>query len=84
MAAALQASLKAAAVGGIFMVWAKITIEAFKFSWHIISIEDETLEPVVKQRAICEECSGYFWDDGRELKYGMFLCESCSDHRDDN
>ena len=33
----VQASLKAAAVGGIFMMWANSTIEAFKFSWHIIS-----------------------------------------------
>ena len=34
---ALQASLKAAAVGGIFMLWTNITIETFKLSWHIIS-----------------------------------------------
>ena len=34
---AIQASLKAAAVGGIFILWVNITIEAFKLSWHIIS-----------------------------------------------
>ena len=33
----VQASLKAAAVSGIFMIWANFTIEAFKFFWHIIS-----------------------------------------------
>ena len=30
-------ALKAAAVGGIFMIWYNFTIEALKFSWHIIS-----------------------------------------------
>ena len=40
--------LKAAAVGGIFMAWFNFTIEAFKFSWHIITTtpEKETYMPV--------------------------------------
>ena len=63
----LQASIKVAAVSGIFMVWTNFTIEAFKFAWHIISTsqEDVTWEPIVKQRVTCEECHGYFLDDGR-------------------
>ena len=53
---ALQASLKAAAVGGIFMLWANFTIEAFKLSWHIISTspEKETYKAVTK--VMCAEC----------------------------
>ena len=57
---ALQASFKAAAVGGIFSLWVKFTIEAFKFSWHIISTspEKETYKAVTKVR--CEECKEFF------------------------
>ena len=53
---ALQASLKAAAVSGIFMLWVNITIEAFKLSWHFISTspEKETLEAV--RKAVCQNC----------------------------
>ena len=62
---ALQASLKAAAVGGIFMLWTNITIEAFKLSWHIISTspEKETLEVV--RKAVCQNC-GEIYDDDEE------------------
>ena len=56
----VQASLKAAAAGGIFMIWANFTIEAFKFSWHIIttSPEKETYKPVTK--VMCAECKHFF------------------------
>ena len=37
----LQASIKVAAVSGIFMAWSNFAIEAFKFAWHIISILPE-------------------------------------------
>ena len=71
-----QTFIKASAVGGIFLVWVNFTIEAFKIAWHIFSTspEDET-----KQRVMCEECHGYFLDDGGELIHGKLLCESCSD-----
>ena len=60
---ALQASLKAAAVSGIFMLWANITIEAFKLSWHIISTspEKETLEVV--RKAVGQNCGNVYDDD---------------------
>ena len=50
---ALQAPLKEAAVGGIFMFWVNITIAAFKLSWRIISTspKKETLEAV--RKAVC-------------------------------
>ena len=44
----IQASLKAAAVGGIFMVWTNFTIEAFKFSWHIITTSPELTKLIIK------------------------------------
>ena len=37
----LQASLKVAAVSRIFIIWANFKIDAFKFSWHIISTSPE-------------------------------------------
>ena len=62
----LQTFIKTAAVSGIAFVWANFTVKAFKFARHIVSTspEDETWEPIVKQRAICEECQGYFFDGG--------------------
>ena len=55
--------LKAAAVGGIFTVWVKFTIEAFNFSWHIISSspEKETYKAVTK--VMCKECKKFFDED---------------------
>ena len=77
----LQASIKVTAISGISLFWVNFTIEAFKFARHIFSTspEKETSEPVVKQRVMCEECQGYFLDDGGELIHGKFLCEYCSD-----
>ena len=71
--------IKAAAVNGILMLWARITIEALKFSWHIISTSPEkvTWEPV--RKVMCEECNEFFSDDGDVLEHGKFLCEYCSD-----
>ena len=71
--------IKTAAISGILMLWASFTIEAFKFSWHIISTSPEkvTWEPV--RKIMCEECYEFFWDDGNVLEHGKFLCETCSD-----
>ena len=70
----LQASLKVAAVVGIFMVWANFTIEAFKFSWHIISTlpEKETFKAVTK--VMCAECKHFFTDESADEPY---ICLSC-------
>ena len=72
-----QASLKAAAVGAIFMFWAKFTIEAFNFSWHIISTSPgkETLEVV--RKAVCENCGNVYNDDDFDVIIGRCLCFEC-------
>ena len=74
---ALQASLKAAAVGGIFMLWVNITIEAFKLSWHIISTspEKETLE--VARKAVCQNCGNLYDDDDFHVIIEKCLCFDC-------
>ena len=76
----LQTFIKTAAVSGIALVWVNFTLTAFKMTWHIISTspEDENWEAVSKEMVMCEECQGYFFDDGDELKHGKLLCESCS------
>ena len=74
----VQASLKAAAVGGIFMIWANFTIEAFKFSWHIISTSpgEETYKPLVK--LVCKNCGEFYHDDEeRHVIDGVLLCDFC-------
>ena len=78
---ALQVFIKTAAVSGIGLVWVNFTVMSLNMAWHIISTSpgDETWKPVVKQRVMCEECDGYFLDDGGELIHGKFLCEYCSD-----
>ena len=55
--------LKAAAVGGIFAMWAKLTIEAFSLSWHIIttSPEKETYKAITMVK--CDECGELFNGD---------------------
>ena len=73
---ALQASFKAAAVGGIFMLWANITIEAFKLSWRIISLpEKETLEVV--RKAVCQNCGNIYNDDDFDVIIEKCLCFDC-------
>ena len=73
----LQASLKAAAVGGIFMLWVNITIEAFKLSWHIISTSPrkETLEIV--RKAVCQNCGNVYDDDDFDVIIEKCLCFDC-------
>ena len=73
---ALQVSLKAAAVFGIFMLWTNITIEAFKLSWHIISLpKKETLEVV--RKAVCENCGNVYNDDDFDVITERCLCFDC-------
>ena len=73
----LQASIKVAAVSGIFMIWPNFTIEAFKFAWHIISTlpGEETLKTSFK--AVCGNCQAHYDDDEYHLVYGTHLCEGC-------
>ena len=75
----LQSSFKAAAVGGIFMLWANITIEAFKLSWHIISTspEKETYKAVTS--VMCKECKHFFPGDSKDEH-----CLSCKGYYPDN
>ena len=60
---AFTAFLKAVAVGGIFTMWAKFTIEALKFSWHIFSSspEKETYKAITMVK--CDECGELFNDE---------------------
>ena len=69
--------LKAAAVGGIFAMWVKLTIEAFNLSWHIISTspEKETLEVV--RKAVCENCGNVYNDDDFDVIIERCLCFEC-------
>ena len=67
--------LKAAAVGGILMIWANFTIEAFKFSWSIISPEEETLKVV--RKAVCEKCGNICNDDDFDVIIERCLCFDC-------
>ena len=59
----VQASLKAAAVSVIFMIWASFTIEAF------ISTSPQTYKAVSK--VMCEECKEFFNEDGKNI---CFTC----------
>ena len=75
---AIQASLKAVAVGGIFILWVNITIEAFKLSWHIISNLPEkkkTLEVV--RKAVCHNCGNVYDDDDFDVIIEKCLCFDC-------
>ena len=71
---ALQASLKAAAVGGIFILWTNITIEAFKLSWHIISTSPKKDNYRPATRVMCTEFRHLF---DRDLEDDIFLCMDC-------
>ena len=77
MVNALRASIKAAAVGGIFFVWANYTIEAFKIAWHIVSTspEEETWKAVSK--VVCGNCQEHYDDDEYHLIHGAHLSEAC-------
>ena len=74
---ALQASLKAAAVFGIFMLWTNITIEAFKLSWHIISTSPEKDTLKVVRKAVCQNCGNVYNDDDFDVFTERCLCFDC-------
>ena len=72
----LRSSLKAAAVGGIFILWANITVRAFKLSWGIISLPEKgTLEVV--RKAVCEKCGNVYNDDDFDVITERCLCFDC-------
>ena len=73
----VQASLKVAAVGGIFMIWANFTIEAFKFSWHIISTSPEKETYKASFKAVCDHCQEHYDDDEYHLIHGTHSCKAC-------
>ena len=79
---ALDVFIKTAAVSGKGLVWINFTLKAFKMAWHIISTlpEEYTLNPVSKEIVMCEKCQEHFIDDGEELEFGKFLCESCRNY----
>ena len=69
--------LKAAAVGGIFAMWTKLTLEAFNLSWHIITTSPgkETLKVV--RKAVCENCGNVYNDDDFDVIIERCLCFEC-------
>ena len=73
----VQVSLKAAAIGGIFMIWANLTIKAFNFCWHIVSTSpgEETYTDCFK--IVCQNCRKLYDHDEEHLITGSFLCEAC-------
>ena len=66
--------LKAAAVGAIFAMLAKLTIEAFNLSWNIIT-DKETLKVV--RKAVCENCGNVYNDDDFDVIIERCLCFDC-------
>ena len=80
-----EAMVKAAAVGGIVMVWTKFTLETFKICKQIVFPPAEVVEKVV-EKVVCEECQNPYLDDGEcndcphlfldETKH-KFLCKIC-------
>ena len=54
-----QAFLKAAALSGIFMIWANFTIEAFNLSWHIISTSPEKILTKLSQKSVVKNAGGF-------------------------
>ena len=73
----LEASFKLIAVGAIFTMWVNLSIEAFKFSWHIISTSpgEETLKVV--RKAVCENCGNVYDDDEFDVIIGRCICFDC-------
>ena len=73
----VQASLKAAAVSGIFIIWADFTIQAFKFSWHIISTSPDKEALKVIRKAVYENCGNFYNDDDFDVIIERCLCFDC-------
>ena len=73
----LQASIKVAAVGGIFMVWSNFTVKALKMAWHIISTSPEEETWMAASKVVCGNCQELYDDDEYHLIHGTHLCEAC-------
>ena len=84
-----EAMVKAAAVGGIVMVWTKFTLETFKICKQIVfppAEKKEVVPPKFVEKVVCEECQKPYLDDGEcndcphlfldETKH-KFLCKIC-------
>ena len=71
----LEASFKLIAVSGIFAIWSKITTEAFKFAWHIVSTSPETLKVI--RKAVCENCRNVYDDDDFDVIVERCFCFDC-------
>ena len=69
--------LKAAAVGGIFAMRAKLTIEAFNLSWYIITTSPGDEPLVVVRKAVCEKCGNIYNDDDFDVIVERCLCFDC-------
>ena len=78
---ALQTSIKAAAISGIFFFWVNATIEAFKLSWHIIHGPEDETSPEDKtspvHKAVCGHCQEVYDDDEYHMIHGTHLCGAC-------
>ena len=68
--------MKLAAITGISLVWANITVKAFKLGWHISFFSLEQKEKNVSI-AVCEECQQHFLDDSEVLADNKLLCQDC-------
>ena len=70
------AFMKLAAITGISLVWANLTLKAFKLGWHIAFFSLEQKEKNVSI-AVCEKCQQHFLDDGEVLADKKLLCQDC-------
>ena len=73
----LQASIKVAAVGGIFIIWSNFTVKALKMAWHIISTSPQEETYKASFKAVCEKCQKIYDDDEYHLIHGTHLCGAC-------
>ena len=73
----LQATIKVAAVGRIFMVWSNFIVKALKMAWHIISTSPEEETWKVASKVVCGNCQELYDDDEYHLIHGTHLCEAC-------
>ena len=68
-----EALVKAAAVGGIAMVWTTFTLKAIK-TCKQIRFPPETL-----RFYLCEYCSYYFSSDYLPDRSGTYVCKHCAE-----
>ena len=68
--------IKLAAITGISLVWANLTVKAFKMVWHIAFLSLEQKEKNFSI-AVCEECQQHFLDDSEVLADKKLLCQDC-------